>query len=84
MIHIWSKRNVKRTLWSIPIIIWILHTIVFYICVFINLVYPLPISFTIWSSTLRLHGYISIAWIIYYLNVLNGKVDNNDTYRNIQ
>ena len=29
MIHIWSKRNVKRTLWSIPIIIWILHTIVF-------------------------------------------------------
>ena len=81
----WSNRDRLRWLWSIGILLWAVHMAIYYTVVLLNPVWNImPDSITggllilaTWSSILRLHGNIAIAWIIFYLVRLNGAVDNH-------
>ena len=81
---VWALKVDMRRRWAFPVLVWILHTIVFYIADLILLISGIPrfVNFTDWSSFLRLHGYATVAWIVLTLNILNGKLDGyNDSRR---
>ena len=70
-----QKRDRNVMLWLLPIAIWMIHGLLFYVTLFINRSVELipGVSYTVWSSVLRLHGYITIASIEiaqWYLNRL--------------
>ncbi len=57
------QQKKARLFFTIPILIWMVHGLVFYTLVILSrLVYPNPFiqSFGDWSSILRLHGLISV------------------------
>jgi hypothetical protein len=82
---IWSLRVDMRRRWAFPALTWILHTIVFYATQFVVLRYNIAhtLSFTDWSSILRLHTYVIAGFIISMLLVLNGKLDGHNDRTNI-
>ena len=62
-----SNNNLLR---DIPMILWMIHTIIFYSAVFLvryTVLASPPLFFTSWSTALRFHGYATLL-IITYLN----------------
>lgn len=57
-----SRKSLEARLWLLPMAIWALHSLVFYSVLTIDRLglAPLEISYTTWSSILRLHGYITV------------------------
>lgn len=55
----------KNWLWTVPMGMWIVHGLVFYVALFENRFgwIPFDISYTSWSSILRLHGYLTVLAI---------------------
>lgn len=55
-------------LWAIPMIMWLLHSLIFY--AFVNIErfsgIDVGISFTFWSAILRLHGYMTILFVEFF------------------
>jgi hypothetical protein len=65
---IWMIKNPDKWLWAMPLILWMVHNFVYYMCVqFQHHCFPmlndieLRELFTSWSAFLRLHGYFSFA-----------------------
>lgn len=55
---IWMRRHADRWRWSAPVFLWMLHSAIFYLTVFVT-----DWPHTNWSALLRLHGLISILII---------------------
>jgi len=55
----------REYLWSIPLILWMVHGLAFYTVLAVDRCTQLDtgINFTIWSSMLRLHGYLTILGV---------------------
>lgn len=72
---IWGISNPKYWLWMVPLLAWLFHGMVFYAAtIYFNyrgLFNPNIMTFTDWSSIVRLQGYLAmlmygVALLIYY------------------
>jgi len=80
LIVIWLRQNPKYRLLAVPIIIFVGHTMIFYIVRALSVwgVIHLPFltPFTIWSSYLRFHGSVTILLYTAYYTKLSPKLVN--------
>ena len=51
----WMIKHPGRWRWSVPVFLWMLHGLVFYLTLFFT-----DWPHTTWSAILRLHGYVSV------------------------
>lgn len=77
LLFFWSRRDIKRRLWSIVVAIWLIHSLIFYAYVILAHFCPVTpriVSFTDWSAVLRFHTYATVFMIAFTLNKLNGRL----------
>ena len=55
---IWMFKNRQQWRWSVPIFVWMLHGLIFYLTVFFT-----DWPHTTWSAILRLHGLVSVLTV---------------------
>ena len=79
LMYRWAKHDLTRLLWAIPGMLWFLHGLVFYgVVQATDILHPMPIgTFTAWSASLRVHGYLTVCYIMITLVKLNGRVDHH-------
>lgn len=63
------RQQPNKLYWFIPLLAWMIHGLFFYIILFMDreglILPPIDPSYTVWSSILRLHGYLTIFIIEY-------------------
>ena len=55
---IWMFKNRQQWRWSVPMFVWMLHGLIFYLTVFFT-----DWPHTTWSAILRLHGLVSVLTV---------------------
>jgi len=60
---LWMMSHKTDALLAIPELCWLVHIFVFYIIMMLDM---FDISFTLWSSALRLHGVITVLSMSLY------------------
>ncbi len=60
---LWARRRPEFRLYAVPPITWLGHAVIFYTMVFIRDIGSIPVSlsFTRWSTILRLHAMILLV-----------------------
>jgi len=51
----WMRCHRQKWRWAVPLLVWMAHSLVFYLFVLLT-----DVPMTGWSSVLRLHGYLSV------------------------
>lgn len=92
-LQIWIDFQDDDPMWTLalPMLLWIIHSAIYYITLEADrsLFIPFDVQYTVWSSILRLHGYLTIGgyegyrlyvkWITWRSNkkiqaLLNGEI----------
>lgn len=60
---IWANKYRAHWLMAVPMIIWLLHSVVYYLAIVLIPPQYGVTNYSDWSSVLRLHGYMTIAMI---------------------
>lgn len=72
----WSAKNPIRFKWTIPPLTFLIHIIINYSYNFASTIFPLPIGFFgFWSTVIKFHIVAILLMEIYTLYKLNGKID---------
>lgn len=64
----WDRKNKDIRLYSVPAMLWVGHTIVYYIALILHynfgFPFPSPTFHAIWSAFLRFHGIFTVFYSI--------------------
>lgn len=61
-LQIQQRRKNTEWLWLVPVLVWMLHALLFYSVLMIDRygVVRIDVTYTTWSSILRLHGFVTV------------------------
>ena len=68
---LWMKKRPFKALWAVPVILFMVHSIIFYAILFFPHDNLSPTSINKWSSAKNIHGYITFA--IYWVTKAYGR-----------
>lgn len=68
---VWVRFNPDKALLAIPIVMWLVHSLIFYLVVACHPIKAVSGTYYEWSSGLRLQGYVTVLMLTLYR--LNGR-----------